>query len=857
MIPVKLRIEGFLSYREAVELDFTSFNLACISGANGAGKSALLDAMTWALFGQARKRDESIINNHPSVKAAVVIFDFDFEGARYRVQRINPRGKPTTVDFFIEADAGEDRYWKSLTEHTLRETNAKIESTLRMDFDTFTNASFFLQGKADQFASARPADRKRILNNILGLEIWETYRDAASQKRRDFEKTVKSLEGRLSEIQSELDEEPQRIERLKTLKARLADVSKQRQERASILENIRSMLAALDEQSRMLAAYQIQIDIITRNRGQVLETLSTRREEKLSYAKVLSSAPAIEKAYQDWQSTYHALEAMEAVAIQFRQRESLRQEPLGIVQAEEARLREALAGLTQQHTTLLESLNELETLTQQLSTSREKIAIANQKLEERGLLQAEAAHLQTQQAEAKAENPRLREEMNELQARIQQLQAAEGVECPLCGGPLNTDDRKNLIENLQQDGLGLGDRYRANKKLLENVEEKLSRIGAKLADLNNVEVNLREATRQADQLELQIANLTAQQQAWEKNGAPRLAEIRTALETGAFALEARTRLAEIDAELKALGYELEAHEKLRQAENAGRDAQEQLHRLETARAALAPIEREIASIENQLVNLEENLREMTSTHDEAAIQYSAAQAAMPDLRQAETALYDIQEQENQLRQDVGGATQNVVALESLKQRKSAMLEEREGLSQQIADLKQLERAFGKDGIPALLIEQALPEIETATNTLLSRLSHGRMSFNFVTQREYKDASREDLKETLDMVISDGVGQRDYEMYSGGEAFRVNFAIRVALSQMLARRAGARLQTLVIDEGFGSQDAQGRQLLVEAINLVQEDFEKILVITHLDELKDAFSTRIEVEKTPLGSQLQVV
>ena len=75
--------------------------------------------------------------------------------------------------------------------------------------------------------------------------------------------------------------------------------------------------------------------------------------------------------------------------------------------------------------------------------------------------------------------------------------------------------------------------------------------------------------------------------------------------------------------------------------------------------------------------------------------------------------------------------------------------------------------------------------------------------------------------------------------------------------MLARRAGARLQTLVIDEGFGSQDAQGRQLLVEAINLVQEDFEKILVITHLDELKDAFSTRIEVEKTPLGSQLQVV
>ena len=101
------------------------------------------------------------------------------------------------------------------------------------------------------------------------------------------------------------------------------------------------------------------------------------------------------------------------------------------------------------------------------------------------------------------------------------------------------------------------------------------------------------------------------------------------------------------------------------------------------------------------------------------------------------------------------------------------------------------------------------------------------------------------------------GVREYELFSGGEAFRVNFAIRLALSRVLARRAGARLQTLVIDEGFGSQDAQGRQRLIEAINAVRGDFAKILVITHLEELKDHFPTRIEVEKTPHGSQLRVI
>jgi len=115
----------------------------------------------------------------------------------------------------------------------------------------------------------------------------------------------------------------------------------------------------------------------------------------------------------------------------------------------------------------------------------------------------------------------------------------------------------------------------------------------------------------------------------------------------------------------------------------------------------------------------------------------------------------------------------------------------------------------------------------------------------------------DLRETLEIQVSDGAGLRDYEMYSGGEAFRVNFAIRLALSEVLAQRAGARLQTLVIDEGFGSQDNQGRQRLIEAINLVRNDFAIILVITHIDELKDAFPNRIEVEKTDQGSTVKII
>jgi len=86
---------------------------------------------------------------------------------------------------------------------------------------------------------------------------------------------------------------------------------------------------------------------------------------------------------------------------------------------------------------------------------------------------------------------------------------------------------------------------------------------------------------------------------------------------------------------------------------------------------------------------------------------------------------------------------------------------------------------------------------------------------------------------------------------------VNFSLRIALSRMLARRAGSPLPTLFIDEGFGTQDAEGKSLLIESINAIREDFKCILVVTHIDEIKDAFPFRIEIIKTEeTGSTFQI-
>ena len=163
---------------------------------------------------------------------------------------------------------------------------------------------------------------------------------------------------------------------------------------------------------------------------------------------------------------------------------------------------------------------------------------------------------------------------------------------------------------------------------------------------------------------------------------------------------------------------------------------------------------------------------------------------------------------------------------------------------------QLATAFGRSGLQALLIEQAIPELENYANDILGRVTDHRMNLKLETQRERRGGG--DPRETLDIRISDELGTRSYETYSGGEAFRIDFALRIALSRLLAHRAGAPLPTLFIDEGFGSQDAAGLERLVEAIQAIQDDFQRILVITHIEELKDRFPVRIEVTKTLQGS-----
>ena len=862
MIPLYLSLSGFLSYHDPVELDFSRFELACISGSNGAGKSSLLDAITWVLFGQARKRDEALVNLQS--KVAEVAFTFAYESNIYRVLRSLPRGKGTTLEFQI-AEGGnlqtsilnQQLTWRPLTERTLRDTQARIEHILRLDYDTFVNVSFFLQGRADQFAQQPPTRRKEILGAILGLEAWETYRERAATLRKEVESALEGLDGRVAEIDVELAEEEPRKASLTGLETQLKGLSASRKLQETALENVKQVSLAIEKQRELVrklgeARERSQADLAARR-----SRLADKELECGSHTQLIQRASQVEAAYAALQKARRDLEQWEQVAGRFREHDQLRQPWLREIESERARLEQERAGLEQQHSAISDQLSSSAGLETELVAARQALEQAEMVLSGRLLLEKQAQAGREKLAELRAENGNMKTGMDELKSRIEKLEAAHGVLCPLCGQSLSPEHRQSTLVQLNGEGRQLGDRWRANKSAMEELAIQTMDTESQIMKSASSDSDRLNASKGIAQLSERLESIQKQSAEWERSGAKRLEEISRFLEKEHFAAQAHKRLAKLDKELTVLGYDAAAHDAARRGELQARPAEAEYRELESARAAVKPLEDEIANLQSEIKKRQSDTDRQLGEYDEAVSALSAIGTQAPDLEAAERTLSDLQVRENQLHQEVGAARQKVTVLVDLRKRKKSLEAERGDLGLQIGQYKTLERAFGKDGVPALLIEQALPEIEMKANQILGRLSDDSMHLHFETQTKYKDEKRKDLRETLEIQVSDGAGLRDYEMYSGGEAFRVNFAIRLALSEVLAQRKGARLQMLVIDEGFGSQDAMGRQRLIQAINAVKADFAKILVITHLEELKEAFPTRIEVEKTESGSTVMVI
>ena len=852
MIPKRLALKGFTSYRKAVELDFTMFNLACISGPNGAGKSSILDGITYALYGKARKTDDALI--HSGSDEAEVSFDFEYEGQTYRVVRSIKRGKGSNLDFYIlNPHATDDsQRWKTLTERTIRETDAKIERTLRLDYETFINASFFLQGKADSFATQRPADRKRILSSILGLNQWDEYLEATRARSRQLRLELDIIDAKLAEIQNELDQEEAHKTRLKALEDKLKLASAESKALQYQLDTERARQEKLSEKRQYVMLLKQNFERAQNKHDITLQRHHERQKQLATYTEILNKAPETEAAYQAWQKTRDELQAFDKIYEQFKPMDGKRQDLLQQIELKRQALQQELRHLLNERQNIEEVLKQSATYEKQGLELKAKIEKLQEELATAETLQEEIQDLVALRSSLMSENNTLRDKMNELKERQNQVAKVEGAQCPFCEQDLSPQHRQSLIEKLELEGKAMAEQWHDNRQKFQEADLALKNKNQSLQTRDQNQNTLQTLLREADRLEQLLIQNEQKKKVFESDSAPKIQALETELKNEAFLPETRQEIQKIEQELSKLGYDVEAHAAARRNEVLARDAENAYHELGKARGTVEQIKLSLKELEIELKDTEKERDSQEEAFKKASAELAAEEAGLPDLRGLERDYVAQTEAEARLQRELGGARQLLTNLDTQRMRQSELRDEQETLRLKQGQLRSLETAFGKDGVPAMLIEQALPELEAQANEILLKLSDNTMSITFSTQREYKDKKRDDKRETLDIIISDGASTRDYETYSGGEAFRINFAIRLALSRVLSMRAGARLQTLVIDEGFGNQDARGRQLLIEAINMIQDDFEKILVITHIEELKDQFPNRVEVYKDAEGS-----
>jgi exonuclease SbcC len=996
MIPLELRLTNFLSYRDEAQIDLRAIHLACISGANGAGKSTLLDAMTWALFGQSRVRsdDDLVHTSARDGQGAQVELVFDMEGVPYRVIRGKRPGKSANLEFQVGHDADGATKWQSLTEARNTETQAAIERVLRMNYDIFVNASFFLQGQADEFTKRTPGKRKEILAEVLGVTQWDDFAKRAAGQRKTSETDLVILKRRLEEIAAELAESEARQQRLDEALRQQTEVQQRLAEKETYLQQARQVQALLAQQQRQVAARAGEVTTLSNDLAQLTQRIAQRRDELAQYEAILSEAAQIEtdhaawktadEAIQTWQSLAEAVHKLQAEQSPLQSRiaaarSGLEQRLRGL----EAQQAEVAAGEVQQQTILAELVTHRQGLAE-LAAQAETMAAGDAELRvleleverlrserrgregERQRLAGELARVDKARAEREtvaaalaAEQERatalatdlvalaqlgetvagwtaerdqmalqraqLQEEAAKEKARADQLAAEEGAECPLCGQPLTAAHRVEVVQQLEADLAAKRDAYRKARdreselKVLLGEQADLAARRARLqrdhdaqqgrvsaaadrlrsldqtisvwlesegdAQLLSVQKWLAEqpdlAGKQAEidalrtavagkaeldrrrdglqqqiiRAESQLEQIERQAKVWHEKGRPELEQVTQQLASAAYAATEQAQLAEIQQRIDALSYDAAAHQTAVQQRQALAAAPQRLQSLRQAEAALKPLQQSLDEALGQQAAWQTKHAALETQLAEERDAMQALQASALDSAALEREVIRLREEDSIATQQVGAMKQKVAVLEDRRRQEQQLQKDKKALDGRIQQLKLLEEACGRKGVQALLIENALPEIEDRANELLDRLSGGAMRVTFDTQRALK--SRDAMAETLEIHISDAAGQRPYENYSGGEQFRVNFAVRLALSQVLAHRAGARLRTLVIDEGFGSQDPEGRQRLIEAINAVQSDFERILVITHIDELRDAFPARIEVSKSAGGSQVTVV
>lgn len=760
--------------------------------------------------------------------------------------------------------------------HTLTDLNLQVQQ-INSDLKLLVKQ---IQDQQEQVrAYERIIQRKEEI-----LENYQRYEELRSQEEiytekwkqlRNFESKKSLLEKTIQKVQHELEKRKERWEtNLAQIRSRIQEaesiLSKSQEieqgykdlqeirKREEILEEKRNQLEELEKKERDLA---YQIETIKTQLQAEIQALNRQAEELRGRVGQESRQKARLNQLQTLKSELETLEKdKEQIVEQGNQLkvslENLKNQLNFLVQEKIPELSSKLSILqrdTQARCPVCESdLTESKrvTLEARLTEEFSKAQSKKEDLERQVLMEeAELSRLRSQYEEIKKklqDLPKVQQDLARVEADYQEILLSKERLLELGGKieSLKEQIQKGNYASEVQEALKL---LKGEIKALGYSREEHQAIKQKIRDLSHFEVDKdRLETNRIEYQKLCEALPVIQEE---------ISKISEMLQNRDYAVLEQIQLRELQTKIQSLGYDEEIHKKVKeelqklyralgerdqliQAEEKINPAREALQRSEETRIAKETLQRDLLQ---RIEALQQDLKRLPELEEEIQIQESRLKTWEKD-----------RDKNLEVRGVLQSKYQHCLELEEKKQE---ILAQWQAARKDQFIYEKLTTAFGKDGIQALIIENAIPELEDEANAILSQLTDHRAHITIESLRDKKSGG---IKETLDIKVSDELGTRDLELYSGGESFRTNFALRIALSKLLAKRAGTKLRTLFIDEGFGTQDSQGLEQLIEAIRAIQDDFDKILIITHLDTLKNAFPVRIEVTKFPdIGSSYQII
>jgi len=485
MIPLGLRMRNFMCYRDNVPpLSFDGIHTACICGDNGNGKSALIDAMTWALWGKTRaKSDDDLI--HQGQTEMEVEFDFTVGEQLYRILRKHskPRRRSGSGQTILELQMLTGNGVRPITGNSVTQTQQKIINILHMDYSTFINSAFLRQGHADEFTIKRPSERKEVLADILELAFYDQLEEQAKNLAKEQEMAKTQLESALEEISDELIQKPTYETELAQAQNELSRIEATVKEQESRLNHLRQEKESLENRKLQLAQLE---EHITKTKRE-LERWDNQARQHLSrlkeYEELIAQRSTIEEGYAEF---IEAKKLNDELDQKFRLVNRLNQRKHEL----EMTIIKAGQQLLQAHAIAQNRISELEAISQKLSSLRDEL----QQIQVEWHQLTEAEETLRQRRESSQElrtlvhylennKSRLEKEVGEIEEKLDLLSTQIDAKCPLCETELGTDERRRIEAKYAADRDSKSDSLKSNQTELAQRRTELESLGGEISQL--------------------------------------------------------------------------------------------------------------------------------------------------------------------------------------------------------------------------------------------------------------------------------------------------------------------------------------------------------------------------------------